>query len=98
MKNKRWQKLHKIHRSSYCLLYRLPKDKTRRETTKAVAGELRVKPISNEIVNLFMMNGLPTLISRTCAFPILGVLGGIFRVFFFVLILIEHSVSEQWRP
>ena len=35
---------------------------------------------------------LPTLICRTCPYPILGVLGGIF--FFFFQISIEHSVIE----
>ena len=38
---------------------------------------------------------MPTIISRTSQFPILGVLGAIFH---FIQILIEHYVSKQWRP
>ena len=40
---------------------------------------------------------LPTLISRICILPIVGVFGDIFYSFFFTS-FIEHSVSKQWRP
>ena len=39
---------------------------------------------------------IPTLISRTSPFPFLGVLGSDFS-YFFLQILIEHSVSKQRR-
>ena len=38
---------------------------------------------------------LPTLISRTSPFPILGMLGSIYH---FPIILIQHYVSKHWRP
>ena len=48
----------------------------------------------DEVINPFQPNELS--FSRTSQFPILEVLGVIFLIF--IQILIEHSVSIQWRP
>ena len=46
------------------------------------------------LTHLSRMN-FPISIGRMSLFQILGVLGGIFH---FIQILMEHSVSKQWRP
>ena len=45
------------------------------------------------LTHLSQMN-FPISIDRMSLYQILGVLGGIFH---FIQILIEHSVSKQWR-
>ena len=61
------------------------------------AARLRIRTVSPEpsLLTHFSRMDLTLLISRTSPFRNLVMLGGIF---FFIQILIEHSVSKQWSP
>ena len=50
----------------------------------------------NQILTHLNRMNFPISIGRTSLFRILGVLGVFF--FNFIQILIEHSVSKQWKP